>query len=305
MLRNNTRIIAFNPRFSKLVTKEYLKKLAGTRKNSSSSSPSPSPNSNEQRAKNDNVRPATPIVQQLEDDFTQRLGKSRNARVGEVDTGCSSTSSESSSDSNTYKPGHHPTQFEYRRALRKRSQSLREHRSRQLLSVLHEEEIIAPPPPSSSILDTPRRSSVDGLNENMLMRTRNAKATSSSFGRFHHRSGSNGGCTNGAVSGTSGTSGHKRQHWKPRPKGLRSRMVATLVVLKDHYQHLLSSLNGEEVRREYSNLDGMVVNPKYDLQFADDLHLHPRHDDDFEHDSAVSEYRSVKVRFKRSLSCKV
>lgn len=298
MLRNNTRIIAFNPRFSKLVTKEYVKKLAGTKKNSSSSSP----NSNEQRAKNDNGRPATPMVQQLEDDFTQRLGKHRNARVGEVDTGCSSTSSKSSSDSGTFKPGHHPTQFEYRRALRKRSQSLREHRSRQLLSVLHEEEIIDPPPPSPSILDTPRRSSVDGLNENMLMRTRNAKATSTSFGRFHHRSGSNGGCTNGAASGTSG---HKRQHWKPRPKGLRSRVVATLVVLKDHYQHLLSSLNGEEVRREYSNLDGMVINPKYDLQFADDLHLHPRHDDDFEHDSAVSDYRSVKVRFKRSLSCKV
>ncbi|KAL2643769.1 hypothetical protein R1flu_011356 [Riccia fluitans] len=318
MLKNNTRILAFNPWFSNLVTRECLEKLAGTRK--------PSSNTNQHRAKDSSNNNSTTSYRPTpEDDFSRRLDtRTKNPRgVGGGGArrpdlyrhGHQPKSTSSSSVANKFSGhfSHHQQQLEYRRVFRnRRSQSLREYRSRQMLSVLHEEETSPPSTsswyPATSITssrplppDPEQSSTPEDSNLNTLVLTRNAKG--SSFRRF------NSGSCNSSSGSESGSSapGHKRQHFWKRPKGFRSRVVASLVILRAHYQCLLSSLNG----RDYSNLSGMSVNSKYGSQFINDTNSSARLLNiklpEIEHEQVpdYTEFRSVKVRFKRSVSCKI
>ncbi|KAL3696314.1 hypothetical protein R1sor_010390 [Riccia sorocarpa] len=345
MLRNNTRIIAFTPRFSNLVTRECLEKLAGTRKASS--------NANQDQAKgtlnnitNTSIYPSVP-----DDDFSRRTGsRTRNssglaggARGGrrpdlprhglpQRSMPSSESMAGSSSSSSSQLGGHaqFQQQPEHRRTYRhKRSKSLREPRSRQLLSVLHEEETfpahdspLSPPTSSSTSSgcswhpsstdvswansdvtsslppDPPADSSTpDDSIHNSLVRTRNAKGSSS------RRFGNEGGNSSSSCTSTVSSIPNKRQcFWKRRSRRFRVRLVATLVVIRTQYQSLVSSLKGVERRREYANFDAMSVNPIYDSPFVDDLDSPIRRENkllqfDHDHPSDLTEFRTVKVGY--------
>ncbi|KAL2650528.1 hypothetical protein R1flu_018656 [Riccia fluitans] len=125
MLKNNTRIIAFNPRFSNLVTRECLEKLAGTRK--------PSSNPNQHRAKDSSNNNSTTSYRPTpEDDFSRRLdtrtknprgiggGGARRPNLYRHGHQPKSTSSSSVANKFSGHSSHHQQQVKHRRVFRNR-----------------------------------------------------------------------------------------------------------------------------------------------------------------------------------------